>query len=543
MSTDERLAEWLEGLLDPEDARALEQQVRDDPRLAGRLAALQSALPEPAELPALELPPSLVWRVRAVVEEHLGSAEEHAGVERARLAAALEGAADPALERALRDPRVRGELLDLARAFAVGLRALEVPPALAERVLVRLEEERLVDEGAEEEPAVPAGLLEATLARLEAEGLVAAASGPPEVALVASRPAPAWSSRRWLAAAAAALVLGSAVAAAYALGRRHERAWHDTRPLALGPPTTGWQAPEVQRRAIREAREERDALREERDRTLAELASARAELTTARETRDEAEARLAHAEEASAAAEEASAVALAQRDQAEAAGAAAVQSASVLAGRLELVEQRLQRESAARVAAEDARVRAERALASAAGARARLERALEAVQGELVVEAADGAQRWAPDQGVWEPVQAGSALPRGTLVRGAGRGALVLAGRRYPLRGGAYVISAGNVLEPLPEPTDRARAELARGRGAEDLEAQVQGWVADLGSGSPRVRSHAQRELLELYGRLGDPGPGVVESWLRVEQGPPGVPLTAQAWLAWWERVDDTAFK
>ena len=528
MSDDHRLAELIEGLLPAREAAALELELEDDPVLGGRRLALERTLAEPVELPPLPVPPSVRWRVHAVAEAHLGSnLELERPPAREELAAALEGAEAPELSEALLDPRVRAELFELAGAFAAGVPEVTTPPGLLERVQVRLVEEGLADAGlltAQEAP-VPPGLLRATLERLEEEGLVAPGAEAPALRVVAG----GRQARRWLAAAAVLfLVAGLSAWVAYGVGRRSERALqHAQRPQPLVGEQVAWGTPERLRDALREAREERDAARSELEASRMERASTAAALGSA-----VADLQAASAE-------------LATRDRdTERLRAQLAATRSELEGiALELSEQRTLRRASeellARLELESREQLAEvtQLTAERDGLRRQLLRA-DRSQG-LVVDASQAALRWEPGSGEWKPVAAGSQLPGGTVIRGEGRGALVVGGRRYPLRGSAFVISADLQLEPLPEASafvsHRVRPAMPEPR---DLNAKVQRWVAELGSSSPQVRSLAQSRLLDLYERFGDPGPGVVERLLRSDEAAPGVPATARAWLVWWARVE-----
>jgi len=531
MSDDHRLAELIEGLLPADEAAALELELEDDPVLGGRRLALERALAEPVQLPEVPVPPSVRWRVRAVAEAHLGSdVELERPPAREELAAALEGAEAPELAEALRDPRVRAELLELAAAFADGVPEVATPPGLLERVQVRLAEAGLADAGllAAPEADVPPGLLQATLERLEVEGLVAPSVEPPALRVVAGGS----QARRWLGVAAALFVVGGLSAwVAYGAGRRSERALHDAqRPLALVDEPTAWGTPERLRGALREAREERDAARSELEASRRGQASATAALGSAVSELRAAKAELATLDgdaqrlrrELAASRSEVEVVALELSEL-----RATRRASQELLARLEL-EAREQLAQLSQLATERD------------GLRQQLLRA-DRSQG-LVVDASQAALRWEPGSGEWQPVAAGSQLPGGTVIRGEGRGALVVGGRRYPLRGSAFVISADLQLEPLPEASafasHRVRPASPEPR---DLNAKVQRWVAELGSSSPQVRSLAQSRLLDLYERFGDPGPGVVERLLRSDEAAPGVPATARAWLVWWARVEPDA--
>lgn len=533
MRDDHRLAELIEGLLPADEAAALELELEDDPVLGGRRLALERALAEPVQLPEVPVPPCVRWRVHAVAEAHLGSEVElERRPAREELAGALEGAEAPGLIEALRDPRVRAELLELAETFADGVPEVATPPGLLERVQVRLAEEGLADAGllAAPEAAVPPGLLQATLERLEGEGLLAPSAAPQSLRAVAGGPR----FRRWLAAAAALFVVGGLSAwVAYGEGRRSERALHDAqRPgLALVGDQPAWGTPERLRVALREAREERDVARSELEASrlghasaTAALGSAVSELQAVRvelATLDRDAERLRRELAASRSEVEVVALELSELR-------ATRRASEELLARLEL-EAREQLAQLSQLATERD------------GLRQQLLRA-DRSQG-LVVDASQAALRWEPGSGEWQPVAAGSQLPGGTVIRGEGRGALVVGGRRYPLRGSAFVISADLQLEPLPEASAFA-SHRVRPRSPEprDLNAKVQRWVAELGSSSPQVRSLAQSRLLDLYERFGDPGPGVVERLLRSDEAAPGVPATARAWLVWWARVEpDTA--
>ncbi len=170
-----------------------------------------------------------------------------------------------------------------------------------------------------------------------------------------------------------------------------------------------------------------------------------------------------------------------------------------------------------------------------------------------VVASAAGVERWEGRFGRWRAIQAGRALEPGSVLRAAAiRSEAVLGGRRFALGDGLYVLTAAGALEPVPSggPTLAAAVSPppAPARALSD-EERVPALLQRVASGSPDVRAAAERDLLEVWRRRGDPGPGVLAAIGDfATRGPRGgdnageldpsrPPASAQAWESWWARV------
>src|SRR6266540_1721423 len=162
----------------------------------------------------------------------------------------------------------------------------------------------------------------------------------------------------------------------------------------------------------------------------------------------------------------------------------------------------------------------------------------------LEVTGASGVEEWFAESGTWRPLAAPCGLRPGTLLRGAGRGSrLEAGGRRRPLDREIYLVTDSLRIERVPAEGHPPRGEPA-GVSSEGLslaEASAPGLIRLWATGSQEDRARAQLLLARLRDRLGDPGPGPLESLIALGAGdlrrPGGVPDTAEGWRDWWRRV------
>ncbi len=530
MKHDARLADYLEGLLPPDDAAAVEREVAHDANLAARLQALQAVLSEPVTLPPIATPAGLAERVAARAQ--LAPPD-------GRLADRLEGLLGDGDAAALdltvsSDPEVGARLraLDTLLAPPVRLPPIAPPEDLLERTLARLAEEGLwVDEEAADAPALapPAGLLDATLERLEAEGLVAS---PPAIGAATAEPVgavvpfPSHGLRRFGALAAAALLsaalgllagrglapAGGGDSAAVAALRETIARAREAERAAAGRSSSLAAELATSRQRARDAAEAAEAAR--RDLTAARRSLAAREADLARG--EQAAERLSLLEQQLAALRER----LATREAALAAAREAAAEAEALAQRVQEGEELLAANRAAVL-------RLEAALADAERRAELLAAASPAPREGLAIRAAQDVERWDPDVGEWVPLEGVTALPAGTVVRGrGGASALTAEARRYALRQGAFVVSAGGRIEPLPA-SGRSWQAAAEQRYASAEQHSVPELIEALTSGSPRARARAEHALIALFHRLPDG-----------RSGP--LPSSTRDWEVWWDRVGPT---
>lgn len=530
---DAALADHLEGLLDPGATAKLEYRLAAEPGLRARLDALEAPFPAnpdqpaPVALPPVAVPDDLAWRVLARAEG-AGLVRESADP---TLAEHVEGLLEPGPAAALEGRMVSDRALAarreaLARALPE-LPPVAAPPGLFERTLVRLEEEGLVTPGVDALPgALPAGLLDKTLGRLEAEGLVAPAAKQGVLLRFGRGPVALMAAAALLLCAVPSFLLGSHWQRGHALTAVADR---------------DRQLDEVLDQ-VRRLRDEDAAQTAERAALLERLEQAGKDAELANEQRLIAEGKQ---KEFRLELEERDRKLVAREQelaQARAARPADDRQVAELSGRIGELEGRLASRDEELVDVKSELAQAQEALHQAQIEFQRL------VDKDSTMQIADARRidQWDPVRRQWLPLEGKAQLTPGDIVRGSGaQGSIELAaGRKLELRGGTYVIRGARRLDPIPEGgAVRAGPAAARTPQPAVLEERIPALIDQLDSGSAAERAEAQRQLVELWGRLPDPGPGVIsrlaQATLRPDEVTGRPPASPRGWQSWWERVQE----